>query len=108
MRERQMGLDPTELSNSVEPFPGTQQSTVVSDELNKILIMLREACPQGARISFDFDGALHVHVDVRKREDATVVETLLPKMGVGLFQKVSLGGTPHHPFFHRVSARINR
>lgn len=103
-----MDMDSGGLRNSVEPFPVAQQPTIVSDELNKILLMLREACPEGARISFDFDGLLHVHVDVRRREDAGVVEALLPKIGVGLFQRINLGGTPHHPFFHRVSAQINR
>jgi hypothetical protein len=103
-----MGVELNGLESSVELLPASQQSTVVSDELNRILVILRETCPEGARISFDFDGTLHVHIDVRKREDATVVQTLLPKVGAGLFQKISLGGTPHHPFFHRVSAHISR
>ncbi len=93
---------------SVEAFPGPSPSTAVSDELNWILTMLREACPQGAQISFDFDGKLHVHIDVRKREEVAIIEMILPKLGVGLFHGISLGGTPHHPFFHRVSALVAR
>lgn len=94
--------------SSVEPFPHSVQSTMVSDELNRILTLLRDACPTGALISFDFDGKLHVHIDVRKREEVTAVETVLPMIGLGLFQNLTRGATPHHPFFHRISAQINR
>src|SRR3546814_3185611 len=40
---------------SVERLPD-QRSTLLTDELNKILDMLTSACPEGAIISFDFDG----------------------------------------------------
>ncbi len=50
---------------SVEAFPGAEKNTVVLDELNKILSLLRDACPSDALISFDFDGTLHAHIDVR-------------------------------------------
>src|SRR5437764_3032533 len=92
----------------VEPFPGPSPSTAVSDELNRILTMLREACPPDSHISFDFDGRLHVHIDVHKREEVTIVEMMLPTLGLGLFHGLSRGGTPHHPFFHRVSALVAR
>ena len=29
-------------------------------------------------------------------------------MGMGLFHTISNGETPHHPFFHRVSAIVDR
>ncbi len=93
---------------SVEPFPEAPKNTVVSDELNRILSLLREACPADAHISFDFDGRLHAHIDVRKREEVTAVETLLPMLGHGLFHEISRGGTPHHPFFHRISVLVDR
>ena len=93
---------------NVEPFPGAPKNTAVSDELNRILSMLREACPADAHISFDFDGRLHAHIDVRKREEVTAVETLLPMLGHGLFHDINRGGTPHHPFYHRVSFLVDR
>jgi transcriptional regulator of NAD metabolism len=92
----------------VERLPSATQSTAVSDELNRILTMLREICPKNAVISFDFDGQLHVHIDLRSREDVTVIERLLPSLGLGLFHRISLGETPHHPFFHRISALVAR
>lgn len=100
-----------ELSTSigtVEPFRGPTPSTAVSDELNRILTLLRDACPENSHVSFDFDGRLHVHIDVRKREDVTIVEMILSKLGAGLFYGISRSGTPHHPFFHRVSAIVAR
>jgi hypothetical protein len=55
---------------------------------------------------FTFDGHLQVHIDVRKREHVLVVEMILPTLEPGLFQNISIGGTPRHPFYHRISARV--
>lgn len=93
--------------NSVERLP-EQRSTVITDELNKILDMLEGACPKGAVISFDFDGRLHVHVDVHNFEDVLKVEGVLPILGGGMFHDMSRGSTPHHPFSHRLSAIVDR
>ena len=93
---------------SVERLPAASQSTVVSDELNRILAILRDACPDQALINFDFDGRLHLHIDVRNREDVILIESMLPTMGMGLFHTISNGETPHHPFFHRISAIVDR
>lgn len=92
---------------TVEHFP-SQKSTVISDELSKILSMLRDVSPAGAMISFDFDGKLHVHIDVRRGEDVVFLEGVLPTLGMGMFHGINVGTTPHHPFFHRVSALIDR
>jgi hypothetical protein len=89
--------------DTLEPFAGTAQPTIVTDELNRILALLREGCPAGSLISFDFDGRLHVHVDVRRREEVTAVEAALQ---LGLFTGIRRGATPHHPFFTRVSALV--
>lgn len=95
-------------TSSVERLPNSSQSTMVSDELSRLLAMLKDACPRDALIRFDFDGRLHVHIDVRKREEVTIVETVLPMVGLGIFHSISRSGTPHHPFFHRVSALVDR
>jgi hypothetical protein len=91
--------------STVEPFPGRQATTVI-DELNRIFTLLRDATPRDATISFDFDGQLHVHIDVRRREEVTLLEALLPSLGGGLFHSMTRGSTPHHPFFHRMSAVV--
>ena len=92
---------------SVERLP-EQRSTVITDELNKILEMLSSSCPKGAIISFDFDGRLHVHVDVHSFEDVVKVEGILPTLGGGMFHNMSRSSTPHHPFSHRLSAIVDR
>ncbi|WBX84595.1 hypothetical protein [Sphingosinicella microcystinivorans] len=92
---------------SVERLP-EQRSTVITDELNKILDMLTSACPKGAVISFDFDGRLHVHVDVHSFEDMLKVEGILPILGGGTFHDISRGDTPHRSFHHRLSAIVDR
>ena len=92
---------------SVEHRP-SQQTTSVTDELNTILTMLKEACPENAAISFDFDGRLHVHIDVHDLEEVLKVETILPTLGAGIFHDLVRRDTPHHPFMNRVSAVVNR
>lgn len=92
---------------SVERLPD-QRSTMVMDELNKILAMLKGACPERAIISFDFDGRLHVHVDVHSFEDLLKVEGILPILGGGVFHDLTRGETPHRPFHHRLSAIVDR
>ena len=92
---------------TVEPFPQPLHDTSVTDELDRILGMLREAAPKNATISFDFDGRLSVHIDVRTVEDITRVEAVLPVLGRGMFHGLSRKATPHHPFYHRVSALVD-
>ena len=108
----QTGADLTQqndgLTGSVERFPATVQSRAISDELNRILAILREAAPVDAIITFDFDGKLHVHIDVRKREEVTLLEAMLPNLSLGLFHSISHGEAPHHRFFHRISAIVDR
>ena len=91
---------------TVERLPD-QRSTAITDELNKILAMLKGACPESAVISFDFDGKLHVHVDVRSFEDMLRVEAVLPILGGGMFHDISRGDTPHRSFHHRLSAIVD-
>lgn len=92
-------------ANVLPVFPTTG---TVTEELTRILALLRQSCPPEAVISFDFDGELHVHIDVRKKEDVTLVQAMLPMLGMGLFDCIRLGSTPHRPFFHRISALVAR
>jgi hypothetical protein len=101
-------MPPAELipSAAIEQLPCTRKFTVET-ELNRILTQARESCPSDARISFDFDGHLHIHVDVRTLQQVAEVQAALASSGGGLFHTFTRGNTPHHPFFHRLSARIN-
>jgi len=95
-----------ELESSVEYLPNQARPKIVSDELTRILSSLRDACPDTALISFDFDGDLYVHIDIRNLEDVAFTETILPMQCRGIFHDIRRGSTPHRPFFHRVSARV--
>ena len=102
-----MGKALRKFDDTVEEFPHAHNSRL-TDELNRILTMLRVVCPRDAQISFNFDGRLQVHIDVRKREELYVVEAVLPTLDAGLSHSLSRGRTPHHPFFQRLSAVVRR
>lgn len=104
-----MGENTAIAAGSVELFPQITHASVVTDELAKLLGLLKAACPEATAIRFDFDGKLRVHIDVRSRSDVAVVEAVLPTLGGGgMFYGLSLGATPHHPFHHRISALVDR
>lgn len=104
-----MGETITIPANSVEIFPPAVPASIVTDELCKLLEMLKDACPRATSIGFDFDGRLRVHIDMRSRAEIDVIETVLPHLGGGaMFYGLTIGATPHHPFHHRLSARVNR
>ena len=104
-----MGVaDTSDGTDGVERIPPRPRALVVTDELRRLRDSLRAACPPEAIISFDFESALHVHIAVRNMEHVTMVEALLPQMGAGLFSQLQRGRSPKHPFFHRVSALVDR
>ncbi|GFM27656.1 MULTISPECIES: hypothetical protein [Novosphingobium] len=94
------------LTDEGERLPEPATSFDVTAELGKLLVMLREVCPPNADVSFDFDGQLHVRIDVRQVEEVRLIQSLLPSVGVGLFDNISHGRTPHRPFYHRISAVV--
>ncbi|KHK92750.1 hypothetical protein LK12_07565 [Novosphingobium malaysiense] len=99
--------DSSEDRSTVEHLP-SQKPALISDELAKIRAMVREHTSKDAKISIEFDGKLRLHVDVRNGEDVKVLAKMLPTLGTGIFHSIEVGATPHHPFFHRVSALIER
>lgn len=93
----------------VEAFPEAAQPRVVSDELDRLLSLLRDSFPDVRNISFEFDGRLHVHIDLRSKEQLALVEERLPYLGGGrLFSEPRRGDTPKRPFDHRISALVAR
>jgi hypothetical protein len=98
-----------EIRGSVQRLPQAVQSTTISDELRRILDLLQGAFPNATKISFEYDGRLHAHIDLRSMEEITVVEERLPFLGGGrLFSEPRRGKTPNHTFHHRVSAIVAR
>ncbi|HKT86476.1 MAG TPA: hypothetical protein VJQ77_10375 [Novosphingobium sp.] len=94
--------------NQVEPFPQPQRSSSVADELGKLLDLLKSEFPQAINILFDFDGKLKLHIDVRTGEEVSTAEERLATLCAGTFSQMHHGATPHHPFFHRVTALVDR
>jgi hypothetical protein len=79
----------------------------MTEELGGILRTVREKCPADACISFDFDGRLHLYVDVRTSDQVSNVERARAGTRIGMFHSFTRGKTPHHPFYRRLSAVID-
>lgn len=94
-------------ADNVERIPIPSQLTTISDELAKLTGMLRKVCPSDAEIGFEYDGRLHLHVYLRRCEDVTSVETILPVLSGGTFHSVNRG-QGRRTFRHRVSALVAR
>jgi len=62
----------------VERIPVQTQPTPVSDELGRLQAALAELCPKDSTISFEYDGKLHLHVDLRGFEDVNRMEAYCP------------------------------
>ena len=92
---------------NIESIPIPSKSGV-SDELGRLLGILRGLCPRRAVILFEYDGALRVHIDIRRLEDVPVVETFLPSLCGGIFRDAQRGLSAKHSFFHRITATVAR
>ncbi len=95
-------------SAEIKPIPIGSKSSIVSDELTKLTEILHSVCPSDVAITFEFAGALHVHIDVRTLEDMTRLETLMPSLGGGVFHDIQRGLAARRSFFHRLSASVAR
>jgi hypothetical protein len=94
--------------NQVEPFPQPPRTTSIADELGRLLELLHSEFPGAIKIFFEFDGKLKLHIDVRTGEEISTTEARLAKLCGGAFTQIQHGATPHHPFFHRVTALVER
>ena len=82
--------------------------SLVTDELEKLTAMLREVCPRDAMITFEYDGRLRLHIQLRRSEDVTKMEAILPTLFGGIFHAVQRGQVGRGSFLHRVSALVAR
>ena len=80
----------------------------ISRELAKLIEPLHAEFPSAVEISFTFRKNLRLHIDVKTLEEAHAVEARLPALCGGVFQELFSGSSPHHAFFHRVSAKVSR
>jgi hypothetical protein len=92
----------------VAALPVPARSNPVSDELCKLRKALLAACPAEAVITFEFDGLLRVHIDARRVEDITQIETFLPALCGGIFTDAQRRLSANHSFFHRLTASVAR
>jgi len=94
--------------DSLGHLPSKPRPTVVSDELTKVMALVTEGLPGDTKVSFQFDGKLHVMIDVRTLEQVLAVEMTLPKLGAGMFHDIQRVQAPRHGFGHRVTALVDR
>lgn len=94
--------------NQIEPFPQPQRGTPITEELGKLIEVLKSEFPKAVKVIFEFDGRLKLHIDVRSGEEISATETRLAGLCGGIFSKIHHGATPHHPFFHRITAEVER
>jgi hypothetical protein len=80
----------------------------VSDELDRIAASVRTLCPKDTEISFEYDGRLHMHLDIRGLEEVARLETLLPGLEDGIFSNLQRGLVDNRPFFHRLTVLVAR
>jgi len=92
----------------IELFPRGTRSMGVSEDLAHLRRTLIEVCPDEAVVTFEYDGTLRVHIDVRRVEDITQIETILPALCGGIFLQPQRRMSANHSFFHRLSAVVER
>ena len=80
-------------------LPTPVKSTVVSDELAMLLGAVQAVSPRDAKVTFDYNGTLHLHIDVRNLEDVARLEVLLPTLCGNIFANLQRGSVDNHPFF---------
>lgn len=101
-------MSEAQVINQIEPFPQPPRTSSIADELGKLLELLRSEFPKAINIRFEFDGKLKLHIDVRTGEEVSTAEEKLATLCAGTFSQIHHGATPHHPFFHRVTALVDR
>lgn len=92
----------------IETFPQPQRSNPIAEELGKLMVVLKAEFPKAVKVVFEFDGKLKLHIDVRTGEEIGTTEARLAGLCGGAFSNIHHGATPHHPFFHRVTAQVER
>ncbi len=103
-----MKTGPKGEDENVEAIRSGEPDRPLSVAMERLLAPLRAEFPGAHAISIEYQHDLHLHVDLRTLEDAHVVEVRLPALCGGIFDHVFTGSSPHHPFFHRVSARVKK
>ena len=92
----------------VDELPLPARSKVISNELARLSGAVQAISPLDANITFDFNGTLHLHIDVRHLEDVARLEILLPTLCGGIFSNFRRGPVDNHPFQHRLTALVDR
>lgn len=87
-------------------MPPELEPKAISQELTRLTEQLRAEFPDAEKISFEFDGKLHLHIDVRDLEEAKVIHARLERLYGDLYSRYFVGNSPQHRFWHRVSAMV--
>ena len=103
-----MSNDAAKNEGKVEDIGPAERNRTISKELERLIEPIHAEFPHAVSISFEFQKALQLHVDLRSLEEAHVAEARLPALCGGIFSQIFCGTSPHHPFFHRVSAKVDK
>ena len=103
-----MQSNPDPNTENVATIKASEGQRPISRELAKLIEPLHVEFPSAVEISFTFRKNLRLHIDVKTLEEAHAVEARLPALCGGVFQELFSGSSPHHAFFHRVSAKVSR
>jgi hypothetical protein len=98
--------NPARLNSELSAITNMPDIGLVCSELSRLKTMLLAELPFAREVSFEFDTALRVHIDVRSRDEVAQVEGILPMLGGGLFRDLRRAAKPRHPFMQRVSAVV--
>ena len=101
-----MNDNPARLNNEISALVTLPDTDRVAAELARLKAMLLAELPFAREVSFEFDNALRVHIDVRSRDEVAQVEVIFPMLGGGLFRDLRRAAKPRHPFMQRVSAAV--
>lgn len=85
---------------------GQSSAKSLTEQLEAIWTKLQSEFPEAANITLEFNGRLHVYIDVRAGEDVPLYEERLSLLDEGTFTQITRGATPGHPFSHRISSVI--
>lgn len=92
---------------NVSIMPAHTRGSSISQEMKRAWSSVRKEFPDANRVSFEFDGELVLHVDVRMGQTVPLIEARLASLNGGMFTNIRHGKTPGHRFLHRVSALVS-
>lgn len=102
-----MSAEPGNEFAKVEPLGTGERPRPISQSLARLVAELEAEFPKAREITFDFTDYLRLHIDLRTKEEAQVALARLPALAGGIYSDIFVGSSPRHPFWQRVSAKVD-